>query len=72
MSVSISYNELLSKRVCVKYMIVKRVCLLALNIRQGRREGEVDSVLEPQLKNGFKLENLILEIVRKFVLTYMT
>ena len=42
MSVSISYNELLSKRVCVKYMIVKRVCLLALNIRQGRREGEVD------------------------------
>lgn len=72
MSVSISYNELLSKRVCVKYMIVKRVCLLALNIRQGRREGEVDSILEPQLKNGFKLENLILEIVRKFVLTYMT
>ena len=72
MSVSISYNELLSKRVCVKYMIVKRVCLLALNIRQGRREGEVDSILEPQLKNGFKLENLILEIVRKFVLTYVT
>ena len=72
MSVSISYNELLSKRVCVKYMIVKRVCLLALNIRQGRREGEADSILEPQLKNGFKLENLILEIVRKFVLTYMT
>ena len=53
-------------------MIVKRVCLLALNIRQGRREGEVDSILEPQLKNGFKLENLILEIVRKFVLMYMT
>ena len=72
MSVSISYNELLSKRVCVKYMIVKRVCLLALNIRQGRREGEVDSILEPQLKNGFKLENLILEIVPNFVLTYMT
>ena len=53
-------------------MIVKRVCLLALNIRQGRREGEVDSILEQKKKNGFKLENLILEIVRKFVLTYMT
>ena len=67
--VSVSNDVLLNKSVCVKFMMVRIVCLLALNIKQWRRRREVDSILEPQLQRGFKLGNVILEIVPEFVLT---